>query len=61
MPNLPNTAIRYEEASIREIVYRPGEGEGEGKRGISNPGGLADDLYEEWVIGEERPWWYFRL
>jgi hypothetical protein len=55
MPNLPNTAIRYEEASIREIVYRPGEGEG--KRGISNPGGLADDLYEEWVIGEERPWW----
>jgi len=59
MPNLPNTAIRYEEASIREIVYRPGEGEG--KRGTSNPGGLADDLYEEWVIGEERPWWYFRL
>ena len=55
MSNPPNSTIRYEEASLTETVYRPGE------KALSNHGGLSDDLYEEWVIGEERPWWYFRL
>jgi len=44
---------------LGEMVYRPGESEA--KRSGDKGGGLADDLYEEWVIGEERPWWYFRL
>jgi|APCry1669189000_1035189.scaffolds.fasta_scaffold210132_2 hypothetical protein len=59
MATLPQSGIRYEEASLGEMVYRPGESEA--KRSGDKGGGLADDLYEEWVIGEERPWWYFRL
>ena len=40
---------------MESIVYLPG------KNGSSQGSALSDDLHEEWVIGEERPWWYFRL
>jgi hypothetical protein len=52
-PNAPK--IRYEEASTEDTVYFPG------KNGANQGTTLSDDLHEEWVIGEERPWWYFRL
>ena len=55
MENVTTTKIRYEEASIESMVYYPG------KNGASQGLALSDDLHEEWVIGEERPWWYFRL
>jgi hypothetical protein len=53
--NLNAPKIRYEEAAMESIVYLPG------KNGSSQGSALSDDLHEEWVIGEERPWWYFRL
>jgi hypothetical protein len=55
MENVTPSKIRYEEASIESMVYCPG------KNGASQGSVLSDDLHEEWVIGEERPWWYFRL
>ena len=55
MENVTTSKIRYEEASIESMVYYPG------KNGVSQGLALSDDLHEEWVIGEERPWWYFRL
>ena len=55
MENVTTTKIRYEEASIESMVYYSG------KNGASQGSALSDDLHEEWVIGEERPWWYFRL
>jgi hypothetical protein len=53
--NLNAPKIRYEEATMESMVYLPG------KNGSSQGSALSDDLHEEWVIGEERPWWYFRL
>jgi hypothetical protein len=53
--NLDAPKIRYEEAAMESMVYLPG------KNGSSQGSALSDDLHEEWVIGEERPWWYFRL
>jgi hypothetical protein len=53
--NLNAPKIRYEEASTENMVYFPG------KNGGTHATVLSDDLHEEWVIGEERPWWYFRL
>jgi hypothetical protein len=47
--------IRYEEADVESTVYFPG------KNGVVKESTLSDDLHEEWTIGEERPWWYFRL
>jgi hypothetical protein len=47
--------IRYEEADVESKVYFPG------KNGVVKESTLSDDLHEEWTIGEERPWWYFRL
>jgi hypothetical protein len=47
--------IRYEEADVESTVYFAG------KNGVVKESTLADDLSEEWTIGEERPWWYFRL
>ena len=60
MENVAATKIRYEEANLETanletMVYLPG------KNGSSPTPALSDDLHEEWVIGEERPWWYFRL
>ncbi|NBR72624.1 MAG: hypothetical protein EBT75_11170 [Proteobacteria bacterium] len=55
MENLPTPKIRYEEANLETMVYLPG------KNGSSQTPALSDELHEEWVIGEERPWWYFRL
>jgi hypothetical protein len=53
--NVNSPKIRYEEASIESMVYLPG------KNGATQGSALSDDLHEEWVIGEERPWWYFRI
>ena len=53
--NVNAPKIRYEEAAMESIVYLPG------KNGSSQGSALSDDLHEEWVIGEKRPWWYFRL
>ena len=53
--NLNAPKIRYDDASTEDIVYFPG------KNGGNQGTTLSDDLHEEWVIGEERPWWYFRL
>jgi len=53
--NLNTPKIRYEEASTENMVYFSG------KNGATEATALSDDLHEEWVIGEERPWWYFRL
>ena len=53
--NLNAPKIRYDDASTEDIVYFPG------KNGATHATVLSDDLHEEWVIGEERPWWYFRL
>ena len=47
--------IRYEEADVESTVYFSG------KNGVVKESTLSDDLHEEWTIGEERPWWYFRL
>lgn len=47
--------IRYEESCAESVVYIPGN------PSATSRGSLADDLFDEWVIGEERPWWYFRL
>ena len=47
--------IRDEEADVESTVYFPG------KNGVVKESTLSDDLHEEWTIGEERPWWYFRL
>ena len=47
--------IRYEEADVESTVYFPG------KNGVVKESTLSDDLSDEWTIGEERPWWYFRL
>ena len=47
--------IRYEEADVESAVYFSG------KNGVVKESTLSDDLHEEWAIGEERPWWYFRL
>ena len=47
--------IRYEEADVESAVYFPG------KNGVVKESTLSDDLHEEWTVGEERPWWYFRL
>jgi len=55
MENLNAPKIRYEEAAMESMVYLPG------KNGSSQGSALSDDLHEEWIIGEERPWWYFRL
>ena len=55
MENLNAPKIRYEEATMENMVYLPG------KNGASQGLALSDDLHEEWVTGEERPWWYFRL
>jgi hypothetical protein len=53
--NLNAPKIRYDDASTEDIVYFPG------KNGANQGTTLSDDLHEEWVIVEERPWWYFRL
>jgi len=53
--NLNAPKIRYDDASTEDIVYFPG------KNGGNQGTTLSDDLHEEWVIGEERPWWYFRI
>jgi hypothetical protein len=53
--NLNAPKIRYDDASTEDIVYFPG------KNGANQGTTLSDDLQDEWVIGEERPWWYFRL
>ena len=53
--NLNAPKIRYDDASTEDIVYFPG------KNGANQGTTLSDDLHEEWLIGEERPWWYFRL
>jgi len=55
MENLNAPKIRYDDASTEDFVYFPG------KNGANQGTTLSDDLHEEWVIGEERPWWYFRL
>ena len=51
----PHPKIRYEEVGEDKFVYCPG------KNGLGKSSTLSDDLHDEWVIGEERPWWYFRL
>ena len=45
----------YEEADVESTVYFPV------KNGLAKESTLSDDLHEEWTVGEERPWCYFRL
>jgi hypothetical protein len=55
MESMESPKIRYEEVGEDKFVYFPG------KNGLGKSSTLSDDLHDEWVIGEERPWWYFRL
>jgi hypothetical protein len=55
MESMESLKIRYEEVGEDKFVYCPG------KNGLGKSSTLSDDLHDEWVIGEERPWWYFRL
>ena len=55
MESMESPKIRYEEVGEDKFVYCPG------KNGLGKSSTLSDDLHDEWVIGEERPWWYFRL